>query len=222
MAGFLDTLFGGGAQTDAANADRSAYNQYQDQSLGALQSAYGTGTGALQAAGGAYTPLANLGATYSSGAPTLMNALGANGPQGNAAATAAFQASPGYQFQLQQGEQGVARQMAAGGMGASGNADIAAANYASGLANQNYQQWITNLQNTGQMGLSGTSGAAAGQASADTGLASLAQNYGQNQTGVFGNVASGMANANQLQAQGQAQGAQNILGAGLSLATMLL
>jgi hypothetical protein len=222
MASFLDTLFGGGAQQEAAQKDIAAANTYQGQALPALQQAYNTGTTAINQGIGAYTPLANLGATYSGGAPTLMNALGVNGPQGNAAATAAYQSSPGYQFQLDQGEQAIQRQNAIGGMGASGNALVAANNYAQGAANQDYQQWLTNLQNTGQMGLSATGAAAQGQAQGYGGLANLASQYGQNQANVYGNVEGTTVGANNLAAAGQQQGANNLLGAGLSLASLAL
>lgn len=222
MADFFSTLFGGGAQEDAAAKNATALQQYQGTANAALGQGYATGSQALNSAVGAYQPLANLGSTYSGGAPTLMNALGVNGPQGNAAATAAFQAGPGYSFQMDQGLQALARQHAAAGNPASGNADIDAMTYGQGLANQNYQQWLTNLQNTGQMGLSATSGAAAGQASGYTGLANLATQYGEDQSGVASGVASGTMADNNMVAAGQAAGAKNLLGAGLSLGTLAL
>lgn len=223
MAGFFDTLFSGGAQKDAAASDMAALQTYQNTALPALQQTYNTGSQAINSGVGAYTPLANLGATYSGVAPTLMGALGTGTPQQNAAALASFQqANPGYGFQVQQASDAAARAAAAGGMSNSGNALIAADKYAQGLANNTYQQWVQNLQNTGQMGLSATSGAAAGQAGQYDALANLAQNYGQNQAGVASNVYSGTANANQMVAQGEQQGASNLLGAGLGLASLAL
>lgn len=220
MADFFSTLFGGGAQQDAANANAAALSQYAGQANTALGQGYSTGSQALNSAVGAYTPLANLGATYSSGAPTLMNALGVNGPQGNAAATAAYQSSPGYSFQMDQGLQALQRQAAASGMPQTGNANIAAETYGQGLANQDYQQWLTNLQNTGQMGIGATGTAAAGQAAGYGSIANLATQYGEDQSGVSGNVASGTMADNNMVAAGQAAGAKNLLGAGLSLATL--
>ena len=37
MAGFFDTLFGGGAEKEAADANRALIAGYQPQALGALQ-----------------------------------------------------------------------------------------------------------------------------------------------------------------------------------------
>jgi hypothetical protein len=222
MAGFFETLFGGGAEKEAADRDRALAAQYQTDAKNALQQGYNTGSQAINSAIGAYTPLANLGATYSSGAPTLMGALGIGTPEQVASARSSFSASPGYDFQLGQGLQAIARQRAIGGMGASGNADIDAMTYAEGLANQNYQQWLTNLMNTGQMGLSATSGAAAGQAAGYGSLADLAKAYGEDQTGVYGNTMQTNVGASNLQAAGEAAGAKNLLGAGLSLATLAM
>ena len=80
MAGFFDTLFGGGAEREAADKDRAALAQYQTQAGDILGSTYNQGRTDLGSAIGAYTPLANLGATYSSGVPTLMGALGISHP----------------------------------------------------------------------------------------------------------------------------------------------
>jgi hypothetical protein len=116
--------------------------------------------------------------------------------------------------------QGVQRQQAAGGMGASGNADIAALMGATGVTSNAYQQYINNLLAGTQLGAQTTAGAAQGQAGQYDTLANLAQNYGQNQAGVYGNVMSTNVGANNLQAAGEAAGAKNLLGAGLSLATL--
>ena len=63
-----------------------------------------------------------------------------------AQATQAFQNTPGYQFQLQQGTQNVDRNQAAAGMLGSGNTDAAVSNYTTGLANQSWNQYLQNLQ----------------------------------------------------------------------------
>jgi hypothetical protein len=220
MAGFLDTLFGGGAEADAANRDRALAQQYQQQAQGALQTGYTTGTGALNQGVGAFTPLANLGATYSSGAPTLMAAQGVGTPDQIAAAKSTFQSSPGFSAMLDNAAQAVARQRAIGGMGASGNADIDALMASSGITGNAYQNFIKNLQTTGQMGIGATSGAATGQAGQYDALANLAKGYGEDVSGVAGNVMSTDVGASNLQAAGEAAGAKNLLGAGLSLATL--
>jgi hypothetical protein len=104
----------------------------------------------------------------------------------------------------------------------SGNADIDAIRFGQGTANQEYQNWLANLQKSGAMGLAATQGAAAGQGQGFTNLANLAQQYGMNQSGIAGNVVSGTMDANKLQAAGEAAGAKNLLGAGMSIASLAM
>ena len=54
----------------------------------------------------------------------------------------ALQADPGYQFQLQQGNQALERSLAARGLGQSGAALKAAQEYGQGLANQTYNDYF--------------------------------------------------------------------------------
>jgi hypothetical protein len=222
MADFLSTVFGGGAEKEAADRDRAIAAQYQAQALPALQQGYTTGSQAINQGIGAYTPLANLGAQYSSVAPTLTGALGVGTPDQIAAARGAFKTDPGYDFMKGQMLDALARQRSIGGMGASGNADIDAMTYAGGLADQTYQNWIKNLQSTGQMGISATGTAAGGQAAGYGKLSDLAQQYAQSQTGVYGGVAGADIGASNLQGAGEAAGAKNLLNFGMNLASMAL
>jgi hypothetical protein len=151
-----------------------------------------------------------------------MAALGTGTPEQQAAALASFKSAPGYQAMLDANSQAVARQRAVGGMGASGNADIDAMMGAAGITTQQYQNWLQNLQGAGQMGINATGTAAAGQAGGYGSLAQLGQQYGQNMSGVYSNVATGDIGANNLQAAGEAAGAKNLLGAGLSIASMAM
>jgi hypothetical protein len=116
--------------------------------------------------------------------------------------------------------QAVQRQEAAGGMGASGNADIAALLGATGVTGNAYQQYITNLQNAGTLGANVTGAAATGQAGQYDALANLAKGYGEDVSGVAGNVMNTNVGASNLQGAGEAAGAKNLLGAGISLATL--
>lgn len=61
-----------------------------------------------------------------------------------------FQSNPGYQFQLQQGEQGMQRSAAAAGMLNSSGTQQNLNNYAQGMANTDYQQALTNFTNNQQ------------------------------------------------------------------------
>ena len=137
------------------------------------------------------------------------------------AATNAFQTNPGYALSQAAGEDAINRQRGATGMYNSGNAGEDLLKFGqNNLYQTQYAPWMAGLQNAGQTGVAATGAAATGAGALDTSLASLAQTYGQNQTGVYGNVLSGNINANNLQAAGEAAGAKNLLGAGLSLATL--
>jgi hypothetical protein len=218
--GLLDTLFGGGAEKEAADKNRALYNQYQSSGSGYLNTGYSNAKGDLNSALGAYKPLSDLAGKYTAGTDMYLNALGLNGATGNDAAKAAFQTGPGYDFTLNQGLDALNRRRAAGGMLNSGNADIEALKFGTGLADQTYGDWLTRLSGVNQNALSATTGAAAGQAGAYGSLADLEQNNAQNQVGLLGNSTSGLASANNLEAQGKAAGAKNLLGAGISLATL--
>lgn len=220
--GFLGTLFGGEAEADAANKNRQLYQGYGNTGQQYLKDTYGQGRSDLGQAVGAFSPLAALGQQYNQAGTLNLDALGVNGPEGNARATGAFQAGPGYQFAFDQGMDALNRRRAAGGMLNSGNADVDAIRFGQGTANQEYQNWLKNLQGSAAMGLQATGGAAAGQAAGYGNLANLAQTYGQNQTNLLGNVVSGTANANTTEAAGQAAGAKNLLGFGTQLASMAL
>ena len=66
--------------------------------------------------------------------------------QGQERARQTFQAGPGYQWQVDQATDAAARSGNARGMGYSGNTTDAIARLGSNLANQEFQQWIENLQ----------------------------------------------------------------------------
>ena len=222
MASFFDTLFGGGAQEDAAAKNAQALQQYQGTALPALQTGYDTGTTNLNSAIGAYTPLANLGTQYNQAGTLLTGALGAGGPAGTAAAQAAFTNAPGYSGAIDAGLSAIDRQRAAQGMANSGNANLDAQTFGQNLQNQQYNTWLQGLQNVAGMGLNATGTAAAGQSGGYTNLANLAKGYGEDQSGLAGNVASGTMADNNMVAAGQAAGAKNLLGAGLSIASLAM
>jgi hypothetical protein len=220
MAGFFDTLFGGGAQEDAAAKNAQALQSYGGTATGALQTGYGTGVTNLNNAVQAYTPLATLGQQYGQAGNLLLGAEGAGGPAGTAAAQAAFQNAPGYKGAVDAGTQAILRQMAGMNMTNSGNTAEDVGTFTQNLQNQQYNTWLQNLQQTAGMGLQATGAAATGQAAGDTGLASLGYQYGSDQGNIAGNIASGTMADNNMVAAGQAAGAKNLLGAGLSLATL--
>lgn len=216
--GFLDTLFGGGAEKEAAAKEQQYAQQYQQNALGALGTTYGQSTGYGQQAVGAYAPLTDLASKYGKGGDLYLDALGVNGPEGQARATATFQTTPGYDITQKAALDAIDRRRAVGGMYSSGNADIDTANWITkNLYEQQYQPWMAGLQGAGVQGQQAATTAAGGQAAGYGALANLAQQYGQSQTNVYGNYASQMTDAAKLQAAGEAAGAKNLLGLGQAL-----
>lgn len=220
--GFFDTLFGGGAQEEAAAKNAAALQTYQNTALPALATGYNTGTGAINSAISAYSPLATLGAKYNQAGDLLSGALGAGGPAGTAAAQAAFTNAPGYSDAITAGLDAINRRRGTTGMYDSGNADQDAQTFGQNLQNQQYNTWLQNLQSLAGMGVTATGGAATGQAAGYGSLANLATQYGEDQSGVASGVTSGTIADNNMVASGQAAGAKNILGAGLSLASLAM
>lgn len=215
--GFLDTLFGGGAEKRAADANRALANTYQQQGTANINKGYDTATGYLNDALGAYSPLSSLAQKYGAGTNLYLDALGVNGAAGNANANAAFTNNPGYQSGLTAGLDAINRRRAAAGMLDSGNADQDAQTFGQNLQNQQYNTWLQNLSGLVNPELSATSGAATGQAGVYGGLGSLATQNASDLTNLLGNTTSANMNANNLQAQGEAAGAKNLLGLGTSL-----
>jgi hypothetical protein len=223
MASWWDTVFGGAAEKEAADKNRQVAAQYGTEGQGYLTSGYNTGVTNLNKAVGAYDPLVSLGQKYGKAGDLNLDALGVNGPEGNARATAAFQTTPGYELTKASDLEAINRRRAIGGMSASGNADQDTIDYVTkALYGTQYAPWLANLAQAGREGGQYTTTAAGGQAGGYGSLASLGQQYAQNQVGVAGNVASGDVAANNLQAQGEASGAKNLLGAGLSLASLAM
>ena len=106
-----------------------------------------------------------------------------------------FQANPGYQFALDQGQQGLARQAAAGGRAASGGALMASQKYGQGLANQEYNNWYQNYMNNLYRGQQGAMQGITGQSQALDAQGRLAYGYGTdtgNNAMAYGNTLANM------------------------------
>lgn len=217
---FLGDLFGGGAETRAADANRALYGSYLNQGNKTLDSALGKSETSLGNARADYQPLADLGTKYGAATSSLLDALGVNGAEGSARATAQFQNNPGYTSAVDAGLDAINRRRATAGMLNSGNADIDALTFGQNLQNQQYNNYLSNLGSFINPELSATSGAATGTANVDTNLANLYQNDATNRIGLSGNYTSGMAGANNLQAAGESAGSRNLLGLGLGVLGM--
>lgn len=213
MASFLSTLFGGGAEKEAADKNRALLSDYLGKGTAALDTGMAGSTGAL---GSARDTLAGLQAKYGAGTDLYMNALGVNGADAAKAAQSAFTTGPGYQMGVDAGLDAINRRRAAGGMLDSGNADLDALTFAQNGQNQQWNGW---LQNLGGL-VAPETNAATGVANTDMNLSNLYQNDATNRIGLYGNYTSGNASANNMQAAGEAAGAKNLLSGGLSLATL--
>jgi hypothetical protein len=118
---------------------------------------------------------------------------------------AQLQQSPGYQFQLQQGQQGLDASAAArGGMGSGKNA-VAASDYNQNYASTAYGNRLNQLANLSTTGQN----AASGMASQGMNYAGNVGNIMQNMGNTQGNALMTAANANQSGILGAAQAASN-------------
>ena len=152
---------------DTAEQAAQQRNQGLQQGYDALSSNYGQGRDALTTGYGQASNLyGNLLTSNNAGANAYGDASGANGAAGYGRATANFQANPGYQFQMDQGQQALNRAHAAAGNLSSGNADADTLKFSQGLANQSYGGYLAGLQPY----LGGQQQATAGAANAATGL----------------------------------------------------
>jgi hypothetical protein len=256
------------------NSNRSATNasNYYDNSYGLYSNLLNSGNSnydsalsnslsALNRGRSNYDTLDSLASRYGSATNLLLDSLGANGNDGNTRATNSYQASPGYQWQLDQGQQALERSRNRRGMLNSGNTDIDTLTYSQGLANQDYGNWQDRLAGFRDGEVSATTNAATGRSNIDQATSNLYQNDASNRTnlastvatgqsnansgnatnqqwlanslnnnnqynttnqlGVYGNTTSGNINANNLEAQGQSQGARNLLNLLTSGATSL-
>jgi hypothetical protein len=148
VANAAGTVAAAGLQASATNAATAAAARSADQALqfqrettarnqGVQDPFIQAGTGALATQG------AQQDQYYQNLAP-YENALAAAMP--GQMTQAQLEQTPGYQFQLAQGLQATQNSAAARGLGVSGAALRGAADYATGLANSNYQQQFANQQ----------------------------------------------------------------------------
>ena len=200
----LGGIFGGNETAKAAKRNKEALDTFNRVGMGYIDQADNAARGYLDQISEVYSPLADLGVRSGE---MFSNALGLNGAAGNEAARTAFQTGPGYQFALDQGLQALERGASSQGRLQSGQTGLDFINYATGLANQEYGNWMDRLANPGilQTGLTGQTGALSD-------LANLAVNTGDRRLNVSSEVLNGMLNVNNQKAQGN----QQMIGGGLS------
>jgi len=196
-------------QLTGAQNTLSPYINAGNQAQGWYQ--YLTGTGAAPA-GVAGTPGAN-----GQPQPSSYNPLTA--PLTAPFSAATLPSTPGYQFTLDQGLKSTQNSYAAQGLGASGAADKGAAQYATGLAQNTYNQQFQNyLTQNAQIGNLLYQPASLGAGAAGT-LAGLQGSIGA--AGLGANVSTGQGIASSLVGQGNAianaaTGSANALSSGVN------
>lgn len=186
--GVASSVIGSNAATDAAQTQANAANQASQTELNMFNQTQANEAPYLAAGNNAL--------------PALLNGLGIGG--GNTTGTGSlnapftmqqFQNSPGYNFQLQQGENAVLNNASATGGVKSGNTLKALTQYGQGVANQDYwnayNAYTTN-QNTNFNRLQTIAGSGQNAAANLGSLGSqVASNVGANQIGAGNSISAG-------------------------------
>jgi hypothetical protein len=141
--GFFQDLFGTGGDASKAAQQKAAGLQagftqasdYYGQGRGAITDYFGKATDTL-------TPGYNLGV---SGAGAYGDITGANGVPGQDRARALFMTDPGYEFARDEALKATQRASGTGGFQNSGNVATALEDRASGLAQQQYGNYVSRL-----------------------------------------------------------------------------
>jgi hypothetical protein len=213
----------------ALDASLGAVNQGYNTSVGAVNQGYGQGradinqgygqargdiTGARDTSLSYYDPYAQAG---QAGSQSYADALGLNGQEGIARSQQQFQVGPGYQFAMDQGLTGIERTAAARGELGGGGTTLDQIKYSQGLANQEWQQYLSRLQGEQELGYN-TAGAQANiTGQAGTALSNLATG----RAGALSGLDTGRADALSGLATGQGTALANLqTGAGQSLANI--
>lgn len=167
-----------GARTAFIQGERMI-DQARPQRFAELQTGYDTARNDIGSGMGTLNNLVNR---YNTGSQMYSNALGLNGSQGNEQAQQAYQTSPGYQFALDQGVK--ARERAASRMGGlnSGGLLSELTSYGTGVAQQDYGNWLNRLQGFDSLAMQG----GAQQAQGGRDLAGLSTGYYGNRSNIIG------------------------------------
>lgn len=169
---------------------------------GAQNGAEAQNTGIRAGIGQEQTTQSNINNLYGTQAGTgnsAMTALsGALGLSGSAPNYGTFYNMPGYQFAVNQGTQAIERAAAAGGNAYTPNTLDAVGQYVTGTASQDYNNYISQLLQTSDLGAQANQGLASSNLETGGTIAQLNQNSGNAQasgiSGVSGALASGVGN----------------------------
>lgn len=214
--GFFDSLtdiFTGAPAKKAAEENKAALNAAKIADTATINSGRDLSLGALDQAGGYYAPLS---AKYGKASDLGLDALGVNGAAGNDRATGAFRASPGYQYAVDQSLEGIKRNLNSTGALAGGNTLAALSDRAGNMADQEFNNWRTNLGGYVSPELAATGGQAgytAAKAPVYTGAAN-------NIVGIDQNTVKGVNDQTTQAANAQMAGSGNLWNLGLNAAKL--
>lgn len=211
--GIFDGIFNNNPQQAAGAAQIAGLNAGYKDATGAI-TAGNAKTDADYASG--LAPYQTNLATTQPGQTAYADATGVNGAAGYAKALDSFHTAPGYDFALKQGSDNVMRNASQGGFG--GGTQIDLQKLGIGQADQQWQNYITNLQpfiGASTSNAAGVAGVSTAQAGTDAGFAGKGADLAwQKDTGI------GNANANVDLSQINTNG--NIVNAGTNFAKSLM
>ncbi|MBB2959840.1 hypothetical protein [Methylobacterium sp. R2-1] len=210
----MASIFSGKAGREAAIWGAQQLQQGENEAKDALDQGLGFAKDQYGKASGLF---GNLADEYRGGAKLYQDALGVNGADASSAARSAYTTGTGYTFNMDQGLQALARARAVNGTLASGNADTDAMKFASGLASQDFNNWLANLANLDTKRATAVSG----QAGAETGLGNVGFQTGVAKAGVSTDTAKGLSTVGQEGLMAGQQAAENRFGALMGGANLL-
>lgn len=211
----LFDIFTGAPAKKAAEENKQLLTTNQVNGENYLKNGSTAAIGSLDKAAGIY---GDLSSKYGKATTLGLDALGVNGPEGNTRATAAFQASPGYDWRVSQALDQTNRAAAATGNLAGGNTLAALSDRAGNMANQEYGSWLDRLNGYVSPELSATGGQAAAYGAQAPVYTTTANNLATLGT----TTANGIANQNTQAANAEMAGSGNLWGLGLNIGKAFL
>lgn len=173
-----------GMQLDGVLKDiNKTVKQGRDASLSSLKSGYTSANRDYDTAIDLYDPFVSAGRKAFD---QYTDATGVNGQEGHDRAVSNFRAGPGYSWMVDQATDAVARKASALGALGSGNTMAAITDRASGLADQEFDDYLDRLNGVAQVGYDATGR----QAGLHQGKGDLDAQYGRDRAEVHGGATS--------------------------------
>lgn len=199
----IGSLIGTGAQLYGQQNAGQAISSAATSGIGQAQSYLGN-------VNSLYAPQTQLG-------NSAMSALGsAEGLNGQPADYSGFENMPGYQFAVQQGTQAIQRQAAAMGSAYTPNTAQAVGQYVTGTAMQDYNTYISQLQNSAGLGAQANQTLAGANLQTAGNIEQLGMNSGMAQAGIYTGAGQTVAGAGGVNGSGTS-GIGSLIGSGLNL-----